>query len=96
VKLKHPGVVRLVLFTPDRTQLVSVGNRGRPILWDLLKGEPLRRWSMPAAPMVCSVALTFDGRYLATGTSEGTVAIYRLGSKKGGDESAPSTHVEGE
>ncbi|HMF18699.1 MAG TPA: WD40 repeat domain-containing protein, partial [Gemmataceae bacterium] len=96
VKLKHPGVVRLVLFTPDRNHLVSVGNRGRPILWDLKKGDLVRRWSMPTAPMVCSVALTFDGRYLATGTSEGTVAVYRLGSKKSGDESAPSTHVEGE
>jgi serine/threonine-protein kinase len=95
VKLKHPGVVRLVLFAPDRSHLVSVGNRGRPILWDLKKGDLVRRWSMPTAPMVCSVALTFDGRYLATGTSEGTVAVYRLGSKKSGDESAPSTHVEG-
>jgi hypothetical protein len=51
---------------------------------------------MPSKPMVSSVALTFDGRYLATGTSEGTVAVYRLAFKKGGEEAPPSVHVEGE
>jgi serine/threonine-protein kinase len=95
VKLHHPGVVRLVLFTPDGSHLVSVGNRGRPILWDLSKGERIRMWSMPSKPMVSSVALTFDGRYLATGTSEGTVAVWRLGFKKG-EETSPGAQVEGE
>ena len=88
VKLKeHPGVVRLVLFPPEGNHLVSVGSQGQAILWDTLKYERIRKWAMPAAPMVCSVALTFDGRYLATGTSEGSVAVYRLEFKKGAEES---------
>jgi serine/threonine-protein kinase len=89
VKLKeHPGVVRLVLFTPDGNYLVSVGSQGQAILWDTHTYERIRKWSMPASPMVCSVALTFDGRYLATGTSEGSVAVYRLEFKKDSGEIA--------
>jgi len=88
VKLKeHPGVVRLVLFPPEGNRLVSVGSQGQAILWDTLKYERIRKWLMPAKPMVNSVALTFDGRYLATGTSEGSVAVYRLEFKKGAEES---------
>ncbi len=83
IKLKeHPGVVRLVLFTPDGHQLVSVGSQGQAILWDAVKYERIRKWTMPAAPMVSSVALTFDGRYLATGSSDGSVAVYRLDFKE--------------
>lgn len=93
IKLKeHPGVVRLVLFTPEGNQLVSVGSQGQAILWDTVKCERIRKWSMHAAPMVSSVALTFDGRYLATGTSEGSVAVYRLEFKK--DADYPSTNIE--
>jgi hypothetical protein len=87
IKLKeHPGVVRLVRFTPDGDQLVSVGSGGQAILWDLTKGDRVRKWTTETKPMVCSVALTFDGRYLASGTSEGTLAVYRLNFKKEGEE----------
>ena len=97
IKLKeHPGVVRLVMFPPEGNQLVSVGSQGQAILWDVVKYERLRKWSMPVKPMVCSVALTFDGRYLATGTSEGSVVVYRLDFKKAGEESGPSSQVVGD
>jgi WD40 repeat protein len=83
VKLKdHPGVVRLVVFTPDGLHLVSVGSQGRAILWDTAKFERIRKWTMPGMTMVNSVALTFDGRYLAAGTSDGSVTVYRLEFKK--------------
>jgi serine/threonine-protein kinase len=83
IKLKeHPGVVRLVLFTPDGRNLVSVGSQGRAILWDREKYERIRTWTMPGTTMVNSVALTHDGRYLAAGASDGTVNVYRLEFKK--------------
>jgi serine/threonine-protein kinase len=89
IKLEgHPGVVRLVLFAPDGKHLVSVGSQGQAILWDTVKYERIRKWAMPAAPMVSSVALTFDGRYLATGTSEGSVAVYRLEFKKDAEKTS--------
>ena len=84
------------MFPPEGNQLVSVGSQGQAILWDVVKYERLRKWSMPVKPMVCSVALTFDGRYLATGTSEGSVVVYRLDFKKAGEESGPSSQVVGD
>lgn len=77
----HMGVVRRVQFAPDGQALVSVGDRGRVILWDLATGSKTCEWLLPKV-MVSSVAFTFDGRYLAIGTSDGTVFIFRLGEKK--------------
>jgi serine/threonine-protein kinase len=89
IKLKeHPGVVRLVLFTPDGKHLVSVGSQGQAILWDTVKCERIHKWMMPAAPMVSSVALTFDGRYLALGASDGSVGVYRLEYKKDAEKTS--------
>jgi eukaryotic-like serine/threonine-protein kinase len=84
IKLQeHPGVVRLVLFTPDGKSLVSVGSGGQAIQWDVASARKIRKWMMPSSQtMVCSVALTIDGRYLAAGTSEGTVTVYRLATRE--------------
>lgn len=81
VLLGHADVVRLVLFPPDGKTLVSVGDRGHIILWDLATRARLREWPMRGL-MVSSVALTFDGRYLAVGKTDGTVAVFRLYPKK--------------
>jgi WD40 repeat protein len=83
IKLQeHPGAVRLVLFTPDGKSLVSVGSGGQAIQWDLATATKVRKWMMAILPMVCSVALTIDGRYLAAGTSEGSVTVYRLATRE--------------
>ena len=75
------GVVRLVVFPPGGQTLVSVGDGGRVIQWDVSSGAKLREWVLPRV-IVCSVAFTFDGRYLATGNSDGTVSVFRLSSKR--------------
>jgi serine/threonine-protein kinase len=83
IKLQeHPGVVRLVLFTPDAKSLVSVGSGGQAIQWDIASGSKIRKWMMASSPMVCSVALTIDGRYLAAGSSDGSVTVYRLATRE--------------
>ncbi len=83
IKLQeHPGVVRLVLFTPDGKSVVSVGSQGQAIQWDAASATKIRKWMMPSSTMVCSVALTIDGRYLAAGTSDGSVTVFRLATRK--------------
>jgi serine/threonine-protein kinase len=77
----HQGMVRLVQFAPDGQTVLSVGDGGRVILWDVATHEKLREWLLPRL-MLCSVAFTFDGRYLATGNSDGTVFVFRLYPKK--------------
>jgi serine/threonine-protein kinase len=75
----HLGVIRQVRFTPDGKELASVCDGGRVIFWNLESKEKSREWQLPR---VCSVAFTSDTRYLAAGTSEGIVDLYRLYAKK--------------
>ncbi len=77
----HLGVIRQVKFQPEGKDLASVCDRGRVVFWNLETKEKSREWQLPAAK-VCSVAFTSDTRYLAAGTSDGMVDLYRLYAKK--------------
>jgi WD40 repeat protein len=57
--------------------LLSVGDGGQVILWDIATQAPVREWQFDKG-VVAGVALTADGRYLATGTSDGAVHLYDL------------------
>src|SRR5262249_37075115 len=76
------GVLRLIMFPPDGKTLLAVGARGGMVLWDFHTRTKLREWMLPKEEMVSSVAMTYDGRYLATGNSDGNVNIFRLYPKK--------------
>jgi serine/threonine-protein kinase len=77
----HTGIVRLVLFIPGGQILISVDDGGQVMQWDVSSAQKVRGWILPRT-LLCSVALTFDGRYLATGTTDGKVRIFRLGTKR--------------
>jgi WD40 repeat protein len=77
----HLGVIRQVRFSPDGKELASVCDAGRVNFWNLDTKEKSREWQLPAARMF-SVAFTADARYLAAGTSDGMVDLYRLYAKK--------------
>jgi WD40 repeat protein len=81
----HLGVIRHVRFHPDGKELASVCDRGRVVFWNLETKEKSREWQLPTAK-VCSVAFTADTRYLAAGTSDGMVDLYRLYAKKKDEE----------
>jgi serine/threonine-protein kinase len=73
----HIGVVRQVQFDLDGQTLVSVCDGGRVISWKMPSGEAGLEWQLPKTK-ICSVAFTIDARYLATGTSDGLVKIFRV------------------
>jgi serine/threonine protein kinase len=73
----HPGVVRALLFPPNGRTLLSISDPGHLILWEVATGKLLREWVLPPV-MFCSVTFTHDGKYLATGNSDGTVFVFRL------------------
>jgi serine/threonine-protein kinase len=77
----HTGVPRLVQFTGDGQSVVSVDSDAHALQWDIAAASPLHDWLLPRV-MVYSYTITHDGRYLATGTHDGNVLVYRLGSKK--------------
>ncbi len=77
----HTNVVRAVLFPPDGQTVISVGAGRRVIIWDIATASKRKEWLLPQA-MPCSFAFTFDGRYLATGNSDGSVFVFRLGERR--------------
>jgi serine/threonine-protein kinase len=77
----HLGVIRQVHFQPDGKELASVCDCGRVIFWNLETKEKARERQVPGG-MTGSSAFTTDTRYLAVGTSDGMVDLYRLYEKK--------------
>jgi WD40 repeat protein len=78
----HIGVVRQVQFDPDGQTLISVCDGGRVISWNIASRNGVLEWQLPKTK-VLSVAFTLDGRYLATGTSDGLVKIFRIYERTG-------------
>jgi WD40 repeat protein len=77
----HPGAIRLLLIAPKTQMLVSVGDGPKVINWDLQTNQPVREWELPAVS-ISGVALTTDGRYLAAGSADGRVDVYRVADKR--------------
>ncbi|GIW79392.1 MAG: hypothetical protein KatS3mg105_1199 [Gemmatales bacterium] len=76
----HSDVVQKLLFPPEGNRLLSVGNRGQIILWDLETTEKMREWNL--GMLVNSAAITHDGRYVAIGKGDGSTAVFRLYPKR--------------
>eukprot|EP00913_Durusdinium_trenchii_P008989 g8455.t1 len=63
----HTDALRKVLFTPDGKQLISSGDDGMVRIWDVEKGALLR--TINSGLHVYSVAISSDGKILATGSA---------------------------
>ena len=74
----HSAPVRLVQFTPRRDLLLSVGDGGQVFLWNVASKSVVQEWMIDHKMLVFSVALSPDGRWLATGTNDGKVFLYDL------------------
>jgi WD40 repeat protein len=73
----HANVVRALQFTADSQTLVSAGDGREVIEWHAATGEKRRVWTLSEA-LITSFAFTADGRYVAGGTSQGPIVVYRL------------------
>ncbi|MGE3809638.1 MAG: hypothetical protein AB7K24_33655, partial [Gemmataceae bacterium] len=73
----HNGTVKICHFNPDGETLLTVCDRGLCVLWDLRTGARRREWQLTSGSR-SSMAVTFDGRYLAAGNSDGTISLYRF------------------
>jgi WD40 repeat protein len=73
----HRGSVMGVAFNPKATVLVSVGWDGIAELWDMETGLELFTLTDRTTPLV-AVDVSPDGRYVATGSSDGTINVYAL------------------
>ena len=90
IRLEHPGAVHSVALSPDGTQLVSAGQGGDVLLWDLATKAVAQKLTGHKNPVEC-VRFIADGHRIATGSWDDTIRIWdvktgtELASLKGHD-----------
>jgi WD40 repeat protein len=80
--------------SPDGRILVTAGDDGRVIRWDLDNGQPVGP-ALQHDSCVLKVVFTSDGRKLLTATSGGTLHSWDLRSGRGTDLAPQGTEVNG-
>jgi WD40 repeat protein/serine/threonine protein kinase len=71
------GLVHALVFTSDSRRFFTAGTAGQILLREVNDPkEEVRRWTLPGE--IYALALSPDGRYLATANGNGTVYILRL------------------
>jgi WD40 repeat protein len=75
----HTGV-NLAVLASDGETLVSVNNGRRVVNWSFRTAEQTGEWELPSA--AACAALTVDGRYLAKGSTDGNIELFRVAEKR--------------
>jgi WD40 repeat protein len=73
--------IRQVSFASEGTVVTGVSASWEVFTWDAATGTRLHEWSIPH-DLICSMAMTWDGRYLAAGLTSGRIHIYRVGARR--------------
>jgi WD40 repeat protein len=79
-----------VAFTADSARLMSLGDRGRLILWDVAAREEVKRWKVPYA---VAASMSPDGKWFVTHHLDG-VRLWSIDSAKGNKFDLPASCLE--
>jgi WD40 repeat protein len=93
-----PSSVRLAFSPDGQTVIAQVPRNNGPVMvgggappagggtmlrmWDVTAGREIRKFSLPAGRGIGSLAVSPDGRILATENSDGTVSLWEIASGK--------------
>ena len=70
----HTDNIRLVKFLTDGT-LLTIGQNGQAFVWDATAAMPLAEYQL-SDRITASVAVSADGKRIATGTGDGKLAVF--------------------
>lgn len=91
--LAHPRLVRRAIFTPNGQSVVTIGFDGIARLWDAASGHAIPQWRIQHNDSINSVAISPDGKWIATGSADGTVRVSDLFEGKGAMEMLQAENV---
>jgi WD40 repeat protein len=77
----HEGVVTALAFSPDGDRLISVGEDGRALVWDVKTRKVVHR-SVQKDEKLYAVAWRPDGAQFATAGESGVVRVWEVGGDK--------------
>ncbi len=77
----HLAGIRCLSFSPDGSKLVSSGDDGTVLVWDVETGRILKRFEGHTG-FVGGCAFFPDGERVASGDASGQVAVWKLGEEK--------------
>ncbi len=77
----HSTEVRCVLFTPDRSRLLTAGGDGLIVAWDTERWRPVSAWSISAGASasprpICQLDISASGSWLAAMTDDGLLKLW--------------------
>ncbi|MFO8007856.1 MAG: FtsX-like permease family protein [Candidatus Brocadiia bacterium] len=72
----HEGPVLNLAFDADGKLMVSAGDDGQALVWDVEDGSVLARLGDSAGEAVTAAAFSPDGRNIATGAADGRVVLW--------------------
>jgi WD40 repeat protein len=72
----HRRRVGALEFTPSGRELISAGDDGRIHFWNPAAGKSITEWTAPNDEPITALAVSTDGRTIASGSENGTVRTW--------------------
>ncbi|CAN5911398.1 hypothetical protein BH11VER1_BH11VER1_13780 [soil metagenome] len=87
LKVGHKDIINDIAIFPDQRHVASCSHDGSVIVWDLKKGEKVRRFD-PNAGFLYRIAISWDGQYVTAGGNENKAYVWSV------DDKAPLSELE--
>lgn len=81
LKEGHKDLINDIAIFPDQRHVASCSHDGTVIIWDLQKGERVRRFD-PNAGFLYRISISSDGQYLVAGGNENKAHVWSVDTRE--------------
>ena len=77
----HNGPIYGLAFAADSQELISAGEDGKMIVWNVKTGKEVRHYETPRGAITC-LAISGDGKFVAAGVKDGKIRVWPVAEPK--------------